>query len=144
MHRDRSGDLSSGSTHKEENDKTYHKNGNDKNIDENATLNETSDNERRSTGLEVQNLSSEDTPLIKATQQQDQTSNPNTTTPSHPTFFSFELLPEELVLHILSFLSLQELCTLSLVAKKWHRLTEDDYLWSGYVVFEFALISNNC
>lgn len=44
-------------------------------------------------------------------------------------FTVFDYLPDELVLHIFSFLDPQNLCTTALVCQRWHRLSSDDYIW---------------
>jgi hypothetical protein len=40
-----------------------------------------------------------------------------------------EILPEEIVLPILSFLTIKELATCCLVCKNWKRFAEDNSLW---------------
>merc|ERR1712137_1251045 len=44
-------------------------------------------------------------------------------------FSPLDYIPDEIILHIFSFLDLHDLCSTALVSQRWRRLSDDDYIW---------------
>lgn len=63
------------------------------------------------------------------------------TTTHAPLLFSDKILPEELILHVFSFLEIRDLGTCSLVSKQWKRIAEDNGLWKRKLLKEIGFSS---
>jgi hypothetical protein len=78
--------------------------------------------------------------MVNILANNDNNKNVTASSPTQPTVGSIQQLPDELLLHIFSFLQASDLLEVELTCHQWKNLAEEETLWKSLYVRYFKVI----